>query len=744
MSPRTIVRTLAAAVLAIGYASAPAVTPRAGADSPFQYVSPLPGAERVLPETNIIIRPGGKVDPLSITEGARATISVAGARSGPHDGRIAISDDGRTLVFRPDAPFLAGETVTCRVAAGLRTDVWGEISPTEFTFTIAGPERETLRDFRAPPEDQEPLASAGGAAIASAGASGAGVSDSLPADFPPIQSTVAGTPTPGRLFLASIEFRRPGAPSYLMILENDGTPFFYRRLDGSGLDFKLQPDGRLTYFDTSRGGFFALDSTYAVVDSFRCGNGYTTDHHELIVLPDGHALLMAYDPQVVDMSTIIPKGNPSAVVIGLIVQELDREKNVVFQWRSWDHFKITDIVGHLLSGTTVDYVHGNSIDVGPDGHVIISSRHMDEVTKIHRETGEIIWRLGGKNNQFTFVNDPLRFSHQHSARWLRNGNLTLFDNGNFHVPQLSRAVEYEIDEKKMTATLVWQFRHDPDVFGPATGNVQRLPNGNTLVQWGITTPTLSEVTLDGRVVLEQTFAPGIFTYRAFRFDWPPVKSANVALFPSTFTTEGDAPSGGIAPDEGGLVKATIEPVDFDASTVDPETVRLAGVIPSVLQGAALGDANGNGVSDLTVAFDRAALTPLLDATTTWLTVDGSLTTGGRFRGFALVRVSAPRDPPLGIPPDAHQGTLSLRLMSASGEVPVVIVARGGAGDRTLTVHDVQGRLVRRWRLTSGRDARTIWDGRGSDGSAVVSGIYFVRIEDGGAGAGRAMKVLVAR
>ena len=35
------------------------------------------------------------------------------------------------------------------------------------------------------------------------------------------------------------------------------------------------------------------------------------------------------------------------------------------------------------------------------GHLLISSRHMDEVTKIDRQTGEIIWRLGGKNNDFT-------------------------------------------------------------------------------------------------------------------------------------------------------------------------------------------------------------------------------------------------------------------------------------------------------------------------------------------------------
>ncbi len=49
---------------------------------------------------------------------------------------------------------------------------------------------------------------------------------------------------------------------------------------------------------------------------------------------------MSYDPQMVDMSKIVPGGNPNATVTGLIVQEIDENKNVVFQWRSWDHFKL--------------------------------------------------------------------------------------------------------------------------------------------------------------------------------------------------------------------------------------------------------------------------------------------------------------------------------------------------------------------------------------------------------------------
>ena len=38
------------------------------------------------------------------------------------------------------------------------------------------------------------------------------------------------------------------------------------------------------------------------------------------------------------MSRIVPNGHPAALVSGAILQELDAQRNVVFQWRSWDHY----------------------------------------------------------------------------------------------------------------------------------------------------------------------------------------------------------------------------------------------------------------------------------------------------------------------------------------------------------------------------------------------------------------------
>jgi hypothetical protein len=239
------------------------------------------------------------------------------------------------------------------------------------------------------------------------------------------------------------------------------------------------------------------------------------------LLKNGHVLLMSYDARTVAMDAIVPGGSPAATVLGLIIQELDQAKNVVFQWRSWDHIPITDSEQDLLS-SYIDYVHGNALESDTDGNIILSSRHLSEITKINRETGDIIWRWGGKENQFTFINDTLHFSYQHAVRRIANGHITLFDNGNGHTPPTTRALEYAVDEQNKIATLVWSYQDTPAVVSPAMGYVQRLANGNTLIGWGAANPTVTEVMPSGQKVFEMTFPVNVYSYRVFRFDVPVV------------------------------------------------------------------------------------------------------------------------------------------------------------------------------------------------------------------------------
>jgi len=473
------------------------------------YYYPANNSNYVLPVSNISFTFRFK-----ISENFRNNLelTLTGEKSGKITGRLNLLRNERTVNFSPDKFFINGDEISVKIY--YKISVKDKILLKEFSFTISekimsGKESAGIVD--AINSDMLPVSeTTTGLTKLNSGP--------LPATFPFINITTNTNPARGKIFCSNISPLDSNIP-YLMILENNGNPVFYRRMKATCTDFKEQPNGLLTYFTTGSRKFYGMDSTYTIIDSFYCGNGYQNDVHELRLLPDGNALLLAMDPQVVDMSKIFPGGKTDAVVVGAIIQEIDQDKNVVFQWRSWDHFNITDAEHIDLTASTIDYVHANALEIDYDGNILLSSRHLSEITKINRETGKIIWRLGGKNNQFTFINDSIGFSYQHAIRRTKSGTYTLFDNGNYHTPPFSRAVEYKIDDYEKTAKLIWEYRNSPLSFSPALGYVDRLDNGNTTVSWGMSDHTFSEINTLGQKVYEFKFNEGIYSYRIIRNKW---------------------------------------------------------------------------------------------------------------------------------------------------------------------------------------------------------------------------------
>jgi hypothetical protein len=214
----------------------------------------------------------------------------------------------------------------------------------------------------------------------------------------------------------------------------------------------------------------------------------------------------------------------------------------------------------------------NAIEIDHDGHILTSSRFLSEVSKIHRQTGEFIWRLGGVNNQFDWVNDEFQISYQHDIRVLPNGHYTVFDNGNHHVPYFSRGLEVELDTVNWTATKIWEFINDSS-YSRYLGNVQRLPNGNTLINWAVRyAPKLTEVRPDGSIAFNMDFVNGYDCYRTFRFPWKGKAAVPYLLIESwsdrvtlLFNKFGDQEVaqynvyGGLDPNPDQLIASTIEP-----------------------------------------------------------------------------------------------------------------------------------------------------------------------------------------
>jgi hypothetical protein len=278
------------------------------------------------------------------------------------------------------------------------------------------------------------------------------------------------------------------------------------------------------------GDHVIFDSSYRELARFPPGNDRGSDLHELILTPAGTALITAYDIPAVDRSSV---GHGRGRVIEGIVQELEvPSARVLFEWRSLDHVALTESYSQVAPA--FDYFHVNSVGIAADGNLLVSARNTWTVYKVDRESGKVIWRLGGKKSDFA-MGPGTKFSWQHDARSIGSGELlTLFDNADDpqEEPQ-SRGLALALDENRMRATLSREYLHRPPLLAHAFGSVQVQPNGNVLVGWA-TQPWYTEYTAAGAVVLDAKLPYGGQNYRTLRFPWSgtPAEPPRIASRPA--------------------------------------------------------------------------------------------------------------------------------------------------------------------------------------------------------------------
>ena len=344
-------------------------------------------------------------------------------------------------------------------------------------------------------------------------------------------STPAHNTAPGYVFVAPKNGPQEHSPAQdgAMILDNSGQPVWFRPLKREELDvmdFKVQTyrgEAVLTFWEGEHTGYglgeyVILDRSYGEVRRVRAGNGYRGDHHEFLITPQNTALLTIYDPVRVDLSRV--GGPKDGEVLDGIVQEVDIESGeVLFEWHSLDHVSLEESYHRPSKDqkSPFDYFHINSIEVDYDSNLLVSARRTSTVYKIERDSGEVIWRLGGKRSDFE-MGPGTRTAWQHDARRQPNGTITIFDNGDIKKDELSYGLVLEVDEEKMRATLVRRYAHPDRQVAATQGNMQVLPNGNAFIGWG-SNPLFSEFSKDGDLLFNASFPPEVESYRAFRYGW---------------------------------------------------------------------------------------------------------------------------------------------------------------------------------------------------------------------------------
>jgi hypothetical protein len=440
-------------------------------------------------------------------------VEISGSRSGRHQGRWQAHPDGDGATFAPARPFTHGERVT--VDTGMRVAGSGE----EHSSFVVAPRSTAAAppyDKAKPPRDRSVQAFV-----------------SRPDLRPPAieVETASEWAQPGSIFVAP---KRGATQQGPMILDEAGRLVWFRPLRGDvqAFDFRAQTyrgkpvltwwEGRMARYRGSGVGRI-VDSSYRAVATVRAANGYAMDAHEVKLTPSGSALVMSYVAVPWDLSEV--GGRRDGLVENNVVQEIDVKSGaLLFEWHALGSIGLGE--SYRPAPRDPDKVHDpfhlNSIDLDADGNLVLSARHTNAIYKIDRDTGDVVWRLGGKRSTFTTPRGAT-FKLQHDARVQPDGTLTLFDNVAEDLPargRRSRGMALELDPEQRTASLIREFEHPDGILSPTQGSMQQLDGGGAFIGWGGVQPFFTEFDRDGQTVFDARFlAKGVETYRAYRMPW---------------------------------------------------------------------------------------------------------------------------------------------------------------------------------------------------------------------------------
>lgn len=237
-------------------------------------------------------------------------------------------------------------------------------------------------------------------------------------------------------------------------------------------------------------GFVEMDFLGRIINFFKIPNGL---HHDVIELPSGNFL------------AITQRENTKQ---DLLV-EIHRESKEII--KEWDFREILDferetVIDKISVNHPLDWLHLNSMVYDEKSNSIIaSSRNQSTVVKFNKDTSEIGWILAPPYNWSEkfgkFLLKPIGKDFewtwsQHTPVINEEGNLLIFDNGNFRSYDLenavlahnnySRGVEYKIDEENMTVEQIWQYGKERgnELYCAYLGAININENGNRLVCFG--------------------------------------------------------------------------------------------------------------------------------------------------------------------------------------------------------------------------------------------------------------------
>lgn len=299
--------------------------------------------------------------------------------------------------------------------------------------------------------------------------------------------------------------------NYIFKLDSSGNLIFYKNVGSdNALDFRKWYNGdgevRYTYLQYLENSFagisginpgcvVVMDEDYNVIDELYYqtsdGEEAMVDPHGFIYIDDGHYILTSYDDIVVeDIPEELGATDNSAYLAVLYIEEIE-DGEVIWEFCSMDYerflYATTDVTWSASTDSCYDYMHFNSMYIDNDDNLLVSCRNINAIIKISRETGELVWILGGGSEDDFGLTEDQVFSKQHSIIVTSDGSYMIFNNANDEVSggeaESSSIIRLKVDEETMEVTEY--IKYETGFYSNYMGSIRELDGEDGIYLWAV-------------------------------------------------------------------------------------------------------------------------------------------------------------------------------------------------------------------------------------------------------------------
>lgn len=226
---------------------------------------------------------------------------------------------------------------------------------------------------------------------------------------------------------------------------------------------------------------FSLDGS---LDDHVLVNGM---HHDFVELADGTLAAIVYSYKDIGHGMLM---------LGDRIVEVAPDGIETVIWDVWDWIDSAESDEGLVGN---NWSHANALDFDEETQqYTVSLLGLRALARIDRATGELVWLMGTSQSDFAWPDGEttiLERSHQFE---FVDGGLLAFENG-VASDRSSRAVEVAFDPDERLVEEVWSYTPDPALYTCCLGDVERLPSGDTVVDFS-TNGTIIQVDPGGTEV----------------------------------------------------------------------------------------------------------------------------------------------------------------------------------------------------------------------------------------------------